>query len=527
MEIMNTFWALVPAIIAIIVALLTKEVYASLFLGILLGALLIADFNILEGFTNIFKLFSQGIGFDINNPANSDSYNFTIVIFLILLGILVVLVNKSGGSHAFGIWSSDKIKTKKGVLGATIGLGVLISVDDYFNNLTVSSVMTPVTDRHHISRVKLAYFVCSVAAPICIICPLSSWAVTVSGVISTEGLNGFSTFLKTIPYNLYAILTITMLILFAVTGFDFGKMKKIERSANDGNDISLSKDLDGDVLAKLNPSNKGKTIDLIIPIIVLIVTSILFMLYTGGLFNGSHTILEAFGECASGISLCCGALVAIVACGILYLPRKVMKVKEFTSCFVEGFRSMAPAIMILVLAWTLNCVCQNLGINVFVDNVVSKSGMPLALIPAIFFLFALGLAYATGTSWGTFSILIPLVISILSIEPSLTVLGIAAVLSGSVCGDHISLISDTTILASTGSKCDHVMHVSAQLPYCLIPAGVSLIGFLLGGFVNNIYLILGVSFALTILSFFLINILSKKKESNEETNNSELKEHEE
>ena len=514
MEIMNTFWALVPAIIAIVIALLTKEVYASLFFGILLGALLISDFNILDGFTNIFKLFSQGIGFDTNNPANSDPYNFTIVIFLVLLGILVVLVNKSGGSHAFGIWSSNRIKTRKGVLGATIGLGALISVDDYFNNLTVSSVMVPVTDRHKISRVKLAYFVSSVAAPICIICPLSSWAVTVSGVISNQGMNGFGTFLKTIPYNLYAILTIVMLILFAITGFDFGKMKKIERSANEGNDISLSKDNEGDVLSKLKPSQKGKTIDLIIPVIILIVSSILFMLYTGGLFDGSHTILEAFGECASGVSLCCGALIAIVTCGIMYLPRKVMSIKDFTSCFVEGFRSMAPAIMILVLAWTLNCVCQNLGINNFVDNIVSRSGMPLALIPAIFFLFALGLAYATGTSWGTFSILIPLVISILNEDPTLTIIGIASVLSGSVCGDHVSLISDTTILASTGSKCDHVMHVAAQMPYCLVVAGASFVGFLLGGFIKNVYLIFLVSLCLLISSFFLINIITKKKEEN-------------
>ncbi len=516
MEIMNTFWAIVPAIIAIIIALLTKEVYASLFLGIVLGAFLIADFNIIEGFTNIFKLFSEGIGFNINDPASSDSYNFTIVIFLILLGILVVLVNKSGGSHSFGIWSSEKIKTRKGVLGATIGLGALISVDDYFNNLTVSSVMMPVTDRHKISRVKLAYFVSSVAAPICILCPLSSWAVTVSGVISSEGLNGFSTFLKCIPYNLYAIFTIVMLILFSITGFDFGKMKSIERSANNGNDISLSRELDGDVLAKLKPKEKGKAVDLLIPIIVLIISSILFMLYTGGLFDGTHTIIDAFGNCQSGISLCCGALMAIVTCGIMYLPRKIMTIKEYTDCFVEGFRSMAPAIMILVLAWTLNSVCQNLGINVFVDNVVSRSGMPLALIPAIFFLFALGLAYATGTSWGTFSILIPLVISILSADESLILLGIAAVLSGSVCGDHISLISDTTILASTGSKCDHVMHVEAQLPYCLIVAGISLIGFLIGGFIKNVYLILLISFVLLVATFFIINIISNKKEEKQE-----------
>lgn len=522
MEIMNTFWALIPAIVAIIIALLTKEVYASLFLGIVLGAFLIADFNIIEGFTNIFRLFSQGIGFDINNPENSDSYNFTIVIFLILLGILVVLVNKSGGSHSFGVWSSGKIKTRKGVLGATIGLGALISVDDYFNNLTVSSVMVPVTDRHNISRVKLAYFVSSVAAPICILCPLSSWAVTVSGVISSEGYNGFSMFLQTIPYNLYAMLTITMLILFAITGFDFGKMKAIERSANNGNDISLARDTEGDVLSKLKPSEKGRALDLLIPVIVLIITSILFMLYTGGLFNGTHTILEAFGACESGISLCCGALMAIITCGIMYLPRKIMTIKEFTDCFVEGFRSMAPAIMILVLAWTLNCVCQNLGINVFVDNIVSRSGMPLALIPAIFFLFALGLAYATGTSWGTFSILIPLVISILSGNESLVLIGIAAVLSGSVCGDHISLISDTTILASTGSKCDHVMHVNAQLPYCLIVAGISFIGFLIGGFITNIYLILGLSFVLLIISFFVINILSKKKEEKKEIEKEEV-----
>ena len=508
MEIMNTFWAIVPAIIAIIIALLTKEVYASLFLGIVLGAFLIADFNIIEGFTNIFKLFSEGLGFNINDPASSDSYNFTIVIFLILLGILVVLVNKSGGSHSFGIWSSEKIKTRKGVLGATIGLGALISVDDYFNNLTVSSVMMPVTDRHKISRVKLAYFVSSVAAPICILCPLSSWAVTVSGVISSEGLNGFSTFLKCIPYNLYAVFTIVMLILFSITGFDFGKMKSIERSANNGNDISLSRELDGDVLAKLKPKEKGKAVDLLIPIVVLIITSILFMLYTGGLFDGTHTIIDAFGNCESGISLCCGALMAIATCGIMYLPRKIMTIKEYTDCFVEGFRSMAPAIMILVLAWTLNSVCQNLGINVFVDNIVSRSGMPLALIPAIFFLFALGLAYATGTSWGTFSILIPLVISILSADESLILLGIAAVLSGSVCGDHISLISDTTILASTGSKCDHVMHVEAQLPYCLIVAGISLIGFLIGGFIKNVYLILLISFVLLVATFFIINIIS-------------------
>ena len=361
--------------------------------------------------------------------------------------------------------------------------------------------------------------VCSVAAPICIICPLSSWAVTVSGVISSEGLNGFSIFIQTIPYNLYAILTIFMLILFAITGFDYGKMRNIEKSANNGNDISLSRDLDGDVLARLKPSSKGKTVDLIIPVVVLIITSILFMLYTGGLFDGSHTILEAFGECQSGVSLCCGALGAIVTCGIMYLPRKIMTIKEFTDCFVEGFRSMAPAIMILVLAWTLNCVCQNLGINVFVDNVVSRSGMPLALIPAIFFLFALGLAYATGTSWGTFSILIPLVISILNTDPILMSIGIAAVLSGSVCGDHISLISDTTILASTGSKCDHVMHVQAQLPYCLLAAGVSFIGFLLGGFIKNGYIMLGVALTILIITFFIINFLSNKKIKEKEENN--------
>ena len=525
MDIMNTFWALVPALIAIIVALISREVYVSLFIGIVLGALLITNFNVLEAFPEIFRLFSEGVGFSIVNPEESSPYNFSILIFLVLLGILVVLLNKSGGAKAYGTWSSKTIKTRKGVMGATIGLGALISVDDYFNNLTVGSIMVPVTDDHKISRAKLAYLIDSIAAPICIICPLSSWAVAVSGVVSEQGLNGFSTFIRTIPFNLYALLTITMLVTLTVSGFDFGRMRKYENKALSGNDESMAADGSNDILLNLKISEKGRVFDLIIPIIVLIITSIFFMLYTGGLFSGEYTILEAFGECDSGLSLCAGALCAIVTCAIMYLPRKLMNYKEFTSAFVEGFRSMVPAILILVLAWTLNNVCQDLGIKIYVNEVISSSGISLNLVPAIFFLLALGLAFATGTSWGTFSILIPLAVTIVSSDSTLTIIAIAAILSGAVCGDHVSPISDTTILASTGSKCNHIIHVNTQMPYAFLVAGVCFINYIIAGFTKNVYLTLLLSIVMLIGAIFLLYYLTKRKEKkNVENENIQLEE---
>lgn len=510
----ESFWAIVPALIAIIIALVSKEVYISLFIGIVVGALLIVDFNVLKGFTKMIELFTNGIGFDTNDMSQSSVYNFSIVLFLVFLGILVVLVNRSGGAKAYGNWSSKTFKSRKSVMGATIGLGALISVDDYFNNLTVGSIMVPVTDSHKISRAKLAYLIDSIAAPICIICPISSWAVAVSGVVQKQGFSGFNTFLQTIPFNLYAIFTIVLLLILTITGRDYGKMKKYEKSALEGNDISVNTDVNSEEIIGLKQSEKGRVFDLVIPIVVLVLVSIFFMLYTGGLFDGSSTIMQAFGNCDSGISLCVGAVFAIFTCFVLYIPRKVMSFKDFTKCFVDGFKSMVPAVMILILAWTLNRVCQELGINEFVDRIVSGN-INLGFIPAIFFLFALGLGFATGTSWGTFSILIPLVATITKVDTGLTIVAIAAVLSGAVCGDHVSPISDTTILASSGSKCNHIIHVSTQMPYAFLVAGSSFIGFLVAGFTLNVWLTLLVTLVLLVGSFVLITFLSNKKEKKE------------
>ena len=514
----ESFWAIVPALIAIIFALISKEVYISLFIGIVVGAFLIVDLHVLDAFTKTIELFTNGLGFDTSDLSNSSIYNFSIILFLVLLGILVVLVNRSGGAKSYGDWSSRTFKSRKSVMGATIGLGAIISVDDYFNNLTVGSIMVPVTDSHKISRAKLAYLIDSIAAPICIICPISSWAVAVSGVAKDSGLSGFTTFIQTIPFNLYALFTIALLLILTFTGKDYGKMKKYETSALEGNDESINQDVNDDLLQKVVQSEKGKVIDLVIPIVVLVVVSLFFMLYTGGLFSGTSTIMEAFGNCDSGISLCVGALFAILTCLLMYLPRKIMTFKEFTKCFVDGFKSMVPAVMILVLAWTLNCVCQELGINTFVNNVV-KDNVNLGFIPAIFFLFALGLGFATGTSWGTFSILIPLVVTITSSDPRLTIIAISAILSGAVCGDHVSPISDTTILASSGSKCNHIIHVQTQMPYALLVALSSLIGFIVAGFSKNLWLTLLVTSVILGGGFVLTIYLSDKKEKKIENKN--------
>lgn len=508
----DTFWAIVPALIAIIIALISKEVYISLFIGIVVGAFLISDLNILNAFTKVFDLFSNGIGFNTSDLSSSSIYNFSIVLFLVLLGILVVLVNRSGGAKAYGKWSNKTFKSRKSVMGATIGLGAIISVDDYFNNLTVGSIMVPVTDSHKISRAKLSYLIDSIAAPICIICPISSWAVAVSGVVKSQGFPGFTTFLETIPYNLYALFTIFLLLLLTITGKDYGKMKEYERKALEGNDISIAKEASGEELSKIKQSEKGRVFDLVIPIVVLVVVSIFFMLYTGGLFTGSSTIMDAFGNCDSGVSLCVGATIAIICAMCLYLPRKVMTFKEFTSCFIDGFKSMVPAVMILILAWTLNCVCQELGINNYVNIIVTSSGINLAFIPALFFIFALGLGFATGTSWGTFSILIPLVVSITKTDYYLTIIAISAVLSGAVCGDHVSPISDTTILASSGSKCNHLVHVSTQMPYAFLVAFASFIGFIVAGFTKMIWLTILVTMLVIVLAFILIIKIGNKKE---------------
>ena len=508
----DSFWAIVPAIIAIVIALVSKEVYVSLFVGIFIGAFLIVDFNILQGFAKIFELFCEGLGFEVADMANSSYYNLSILIFLVLLGILVVLVNKSGGAKAYGEWSSRTIKGRKGVLGATIGLGAIISVDDYFNNLTVGSIMVPVIDKHNISHAKLSYIIDSIAAPVCILCPLSSWAVAVSGVCTSTGLQGFESFIRTIPSNFYALLTIAMLITLTVTGFDYGKMLYFEKKASEGNDESVAKDASGDVLSQLQISEKGKVYDLFIPILVLIFGSIFMMLYTGGLFSGEHTFIEAFGNCDSGISLCCGAFFAIVACLLLYIPRRVLTYKQFTESLTEGFKSMVPALLILVLAWTLNRVCQQLEINSFVNRVITGVGLNLGFVPALFFILALGLAFATGTSWGTFTILIPIGVTIVSGDETLIYITIAAILSGAVCGDHVSPISDTTILASTGSKCNHIIHVQTQMPYALLVALVSFIGFILNGFIKKSFIVLIICMILLVGLLLGLHLLSKNKE---------------
>lgn len=512
-EAKGTLWSLFPPVIAIGLALITKEVYSSLFVGILSGGIIYAVASG-TGFEGTFKAVVQdGL---ITNLSNA--YNVGILVFLVVLGIIVVLMNKAGGSRAYGEWAAAHIKGRRGVALSTFFLGVLIFVDDYFNCLTVGSVMRPITDKHNISRSKLAYLIDSTAAPICIIAPISSWAAAVSGTV--EGVNGISLFINTIPYNLYAFLTILMVIFISVSDTDYGPMKIHEDNAKNG-DIFTTQNNTYEQDAQ-PVTERGRVIDLILPVAVLIVFCVVGMIYTGGFFSGTDFV-TAFANCDAAYGLSLGSISALIVIIAYYMFRRVLKFNECMDSIAAGFKQMVPAILILTFAWTLKTMTNHLEAGAFVSGVVQSATALSVLLPVILFVVAVGLAFATGTSWGTFGILIPIVTSVFEAElanvsqtgeiPSMVIICISACLAGAVCGDHCSPISDTTIMASTGAQCDHVNHVSTQLPYALTVAAVCVVGYLLSGFVHNVFIVLGFSLVLMLAVLFAIRFFVKRKES--------------
>lgn len=511
-EAKGTLWSLFPPVIAIGLALITKEVYSSLFVGILSGGIIYAAASG-TGFEGTFKAVVQdGL---ITNLSNA--YNVGILVFLVVLGIIVVLMNKAGGSRAYGEWAAAHIKGRRGAALSTFFLGVLIFVDDYFNCLTVGSVMRPITDKHNISRSKLAYLIDSTAAPICIIAPISSWAAAVSGTV--EGVNGISLFINTIPYNLYAFLTILMVIFISASDTDYGPMKIHEDNAKNG-DIFTTQNNTYEQDAQ-PVTERGRVIDLILPVAVLIVFCVVGMIYTGGFFSGTDFV-TAFANCDAAYGLSLGSISALIVIIAYYMFRRVLKFNECMDSIAAGFKQMVPAILILTFAWTLKTMTNHLEAGAFVSGVVQSATALSVLLPVILFVVAIGLAFATGTSWGTFGILIPIVTSVFEAElanvaqtgeiPSMVIICISACLAGAVCGDHCSPISDTTIMASTGAQCDHVNHVSTQLPYALTVAAVCVVGYLLSGFVHNVFIVLGFSVVLMLAVLFAIRFFVKRKE---------------
>ncbi len=497
-----TFWALLAPIIAIVLALITKEVYSSLVIGIIVGGAIYAGGNF-EG--TLVHVVSDGF---IANVA--DSYNMGILIFLILLGALVSMMNKAGGSAAFGRWATAHIKSRVGAQLATIALGVLIFIDDYFNCLTVGSVMRPVTDGHKISRAKLSYLIDATAAPVCIIAPISSWAAAVAGFARGAGAeNGISLFIQAIPYNFYALLTIVMMIFLAITGLDYGPMKKHEKNAKETGDLFTSGTKQA--IQEMEVNEKGRVCDLIVPIIILIVSCVIGMIYSGGFFSG-ESFVDSFSNSDASVGLAYGAFVAIILTVIFYLLRRVLSFKQIMESLPEGFKAMVPAIMILACAWTLKAMTDSLGAKIFISQLIEGSAAGFqALLPAIIFLIAVGLSFATGTSWGTFGILIPIVLSVFGAGEPITIVAISACMAGAVCGDHCSPISDTTIMASAGAQCDHINHVSTQLPYALTVAGVSTVSYVIAGFVPNWMIVLPIAFGLMIGTLFVIKAVTKNK----------------
>ncbi len=494
-----SIWAILPPIIAIALALITKEVYSSLFIGVLAGGLLYSKFAF-EG--TLVHVVEDGFVASL-----SDSYNVGILIFLVLLGALVCMMNKAGGSAAFGRWASTHIKSRLGAQICTILLGVLIFVDDYFNCLTVGSVMRPVTDAKKVSRAKLSYLIDATAAPICIIAPISSWAAAVAGFASGSGMNGFELFISAIPYNFYALLTIVMMFTLAFANFDYGPMKLHEMNAYLNGDLFTSgKDSAEKSDDAENGNPKGKVIDLIIPVVILVICCITGMIYSGGFFSGTGFI-EAFSNSDASVGLALGSLVAIVIDAVyFFLIRRIIKFSECMGCLSDGFKAMVPAILILTFAWTLKGMTDSLGAKVFIADIVNTSAASFVnLLPAIIFLIAVGLSFATGTSWGTFGILIPIVISAFNgFGSEITIIAISACMAGAVCGDHCSPISDTTIMASAGAQCNHLNHVSTQLPYAMTVAAVSFVSYIIAGFVQNVFIVLPLAIVLMIATLLII-----------------------
>lgn len=510
-EAVGSLWSLLPPVIAIGLALITKEVYSSLFVGILSGGVIYA-ISQGSGFEGMFNtVIRDGI---IANLA--DSYNVGILVFLVVLGVIVVLMNKAGGSRAYGEWAAAHIKSRVGAQLSTFLLGVMIFVDDYFNCLTVGSVMRPVTDKHNVSRSKLAYLIDATAAPVCIIAPISSWAAAVSGTV--EGVNGISLFISTIPYNLYALLTIVMVIFMATMDTDFGPMKRHEMNARNGDLFTTRNKVYDEDDQPIR--SKGKVIDLIIPVVILIILCVLGMIYTGGFFSGTDFV-DAFANCDAALGLSIGSVGALVVIIFYFILRGVLKFTECMDSIAAGFKQMVPAILILTFAWTLKTMTNLLDAGEFVSGIVNSATALHVLLPLILFAVAIGLAFATGTSWGTFGILIPIVTSVFSNElaavsesgeiPQMVIVCISACLAGAVCGDHCSPISDTTIMASTGAQCDHVNHVSTQLPYAMTVAAVCAIGYVISGFVQNVFVVLGSSLVLMVAVLFAIKLINDRK----------------
>ena len=494
-----TIWALLPPLVAIILALITKEVYSSLFVGIVVGALLYSGFKF-EG--TVTQIFEGGI-----IKVLSDSYNVGILIFLVILGSVVCMMNKAGGSAAFGRWASKKIHTRVGAELAAIILGVLIFMDDYFNCLTVGSVMRPVTDRHHVSRAKFAYLIDATAAPVCIIAPISSWAAAVSGFV--EGQDGLAIFVRTIPYNFYAILTIVMMVGMVLMKTEFGAMRTHEINALNGDLYTTSARPYENATDDETPNPRGKVIDLVIPIVVLVICCVISMIYTGGFFSGTDFV-TAFSQSDASTGLAMGSAFGLVFAIIFYMIRRVINFRDCMGCIPEGFKAMVPAIMILTFAWTLKAMTDSLGAAVFVEEAMrSVAGGIEVILPAIIFLVGCGLAFATGTSWGTFGILIPIVVAVFEkSSPEMMIISMSACMAGAVCGDHCSPISDTTIMASAGAQCDHVTHVSTQLPYAILAAAVSFVTYIVAGFVKTAWIALPVGIVLMLIVLFVIKMMN-------------------
>ena len=492
-----TIWALLPPLVAIVLALITKEVYSSLFVGIVVGALIYSGFKF-EG--TVTQIFEGGI-----IKVLSDSYNVGILIFLVILGSVVCMMNKAGGSAAFGRWASKKIHTRVGAELAAIILGVLIFIDDYFNCLTVGSVMRPVTDRHHVSRAKFAYLIDATAAPVCIIAPISSWAAAVSGFV--EGQDGLAIFVSTIPYNFYAILTIVMMVGMVLMKTEFGAMKTHEINALNGDLYTTSARPYENATDDETPNPRGKVIDLVIPIVVLVICCVISMIYTGGFFSGTDFV-TAFSQSDASTGLAMGSAFGLVFAIIFYMIRRVINFRDCMGCIPEGFKAMVPAIMILTFAWTLKAMTDSLGAAVFVEEAMrSVAGGIEVILPAIIFLVGCGLAFATGTSWGTFGILIPIVVAVFEkSSPEMMIISMSACMAGAVCGDHCSPISDTTIMASAGAQCDHVTHVSTQLPYAIVAAAVSFVTYIVAGFVKTAWIALPVGIVLMLIVLFVIKM---------------------
>lgn len=494
-----TFWALVPAIVAIGLALITKEVYSSLFVGILMGAILYSGFQFELTVTHIF---SDGI-----IGVLSDSYNVGILVFLVILGAMVSLMNKAGGSAAFGQFAASKIKNRVGAQLATILLGVLIFIDDYFNCLTVGSVMRPVTDKFKVSRSKLSYLIDATAAPVCIIAPISSWAAAVTGFV--EGEDGFSIFIRAIPYNFYAILTIVMMVGMVLLKTEFGKMKEHEKNAARKGDLFTTEGRPYENVKEEKVSAKGGVVDLLIPIAALIVCCVIGMIYTGGFFEGAGFV-EAFSNSDASLGLTLGSFFGLIITIVLYQIRRVLSFKECMDCIPEGFRAMVPAILILTFAWTLKAMTDGLGADLYVAGLVeSSAGAFMNFLPAIIFVVGCFLAFATGTSWGTFGILIPIVVAVFQNgDPQMMIMSISACMAGAVCGDHCSPISDTTIMASAGAQCEHVNHVTTQLPYAVLAAVVSFVTYIVAGFVKSAWIALPVGIVLMLAVLFALRSIN-------------------